>query len=334
MRTSNRLKSRRLELHAQAKRHDPVTLDHEDAKWDWLHMIALSSLPATTRLIAHTLCLHGRSNGSNIYPSVRGLADEAGLTETAICKHLGLLTSEGYLLPFFQKGRTGQSWARTTYHLTLPRIEFDRMKTKPWKDDPTWTSEKGTQRRKARSLSSMALVLRTLSPRGDKVGLDTAITSKGTPPREAPSSKIPNVIDVAGGSLLDRESERGTSREIVPRTLDGTEGTQRDEKGTPPDAEGTQRRVEKALNGVESSLTSESHNLVSHMSVRQDAPRASTANPEETLRAKAAEQDERKRVSITRLLKAGTDEADIVRYLGKSQGVTPDDVRRAVQEAM
>lgn len=320
MRTTNKLVSRRLALHADAKRHDPVTLDNEDAKWDWLHMIALSSLPATTRLIAHTLCLHGRSNGSNIYPSVRCLADETGLTETAVCKHLGLLTTEGYLLPFFQKGRTGQSWARTTYHLTLPRVEFDRMETKLWKDDPTWTPEKGTQRRKARS-----------SPKvGSSVPVSTDLAEpEGTQHGVVPSSKTLGVIDVADGSLLDRKPERGTSPEIVPRTIVGTEGTQRDEKGTPSDAEGTQRRVEKALNGVESSLTSESHNLVSHVSVRQDAPRAPAANPEETLRAKAAERDERKRASIIRLLNAGTDEADVLRYLAKSQGVTLDDIRRA-----
>lgn len=63
-------------------------------------------------------------------------------------------------------------------------------------------------------------------------------------------------------------------------------------------------------------------------------PRTShaTVDPETERRAKAEERDNRKRASIIRLLKAGTDEADIARYLGKSQGVTLADVRAEIQK--
>jgi hypothetical protein len=45
-------------------------------------------------------------------------------------------------------------------------------------------------------------------------------------------------------------------------------------------------------------------------------------------KAKAAEQDERKHASITKLLKAGIEDHQIVTMLKRSQGVTADDVRR------
>ena len=300
MRTTNKLQSRRLALHIEAKRHDPVTLDHEDAKWDWLHMIALSPLPATTRLVAHTLCLHGRTNGSNIYPSTRGLGDEANLTETAICKHLALLTTQGYLLPYFQRGRAGQSWARTLYQLTLPRTEFDRMKTKPWVDDPTWTPDEGTQRRRARS-------------------------TQGTPPREVPS--LPEMAP-DGHSASTVFQPEGTPRD--------EKGTLPDAEGTPRRVEKALNGVESSLTSKSHNLVS--HVSVAPttaenpVGLQSDSPLAEAAAKARKAIADAEEREQtRKRAaSINRLLDVGNDPADVARML-KQSGVSLEEVQREVR---
>jgi hypothetical protein len=87
------------------------------------------------------------------------------------------------------------------------------------------------------------------------------------------------------------------------------------------------------------SRSENSHSENSRKSLKVGLPATThTLDPDEKLRAKAEEKDEQKRASIVRLLKVGADEAHIVRSLGKSQGVTVADVRRAVtlqqQEAM
>jgi len=81
------------------------------------------------------------------------------------------------------------------------------------------------------------------------------------------------------------------------------------------------------------SRSENSHSENSREGLKVGLTATTLTNRDEMLAAKAQEQKDRKRASIIRLLKTGTDEADIVRYLGKSQGVTPDDVRRAALEA-
>src|SRR5688572_1205610 len=110
-----RILDRRNAFYRQAQKLKPVEIVSPHARYDWLRAIATSALPSTTRLVAHTLCLHGNADGSGIYPSVRVIADESGLTQTAVCKHLGILAASAYVRPYFIAGRGGQSHARTFY---------------------------------------------------------------------------------------------------------------------------------------------------------------------------------------------------------------------------
>jgi hypothetical protein len=142
-----RIIERRNRFHRLAQQLDPKDVEGTNAKWEWLHAIVTTNLPSTSRLVAHTLCLHGRSNGEDIYPSVRTLSAESGLTQTAVCKHLEVLAVNAFLQPFFMAGRGGRSHARTVYRLTLPAAVQAQLAAKPWVDDPEWKPEEGTQRR-------------------------------------------------------------------------------------------------------------------------------------------------------------------------------------------
>ena len=102
---------------------NPVNISGENAKYNWLRHIAKSDLPATSRLIAHTLCLHGRIDGSNIFPGTRVLAAESGLSERAVCTHLEQLVLHGFLWRTLKN--IGRDWASTIYTLCVPKRVLD-----------------------------------------------------------------------------------------------------------------------------------------------------------------------------------------------------------------
>src|ERR1700722_1492914 len=87
-------------------------------KWKWLRLIAASPLPSTSKLVAHTLCLHGLQNGDRIFPSQRQLAAQSGLTERTVCTHIDLIVRRGWLWRTVKN--FGRDWAGTTYVLMVP----------------------------------------------------------------------------------------------------------------------------------------------------------------------------------------------------------------------
>jgi hypothetical protein len=83
-----------------------------------------SDLQSTTRLVAHTLVLHGQANGDRIFPSVRLLASGAALSERAICEHLEMLVRRGFLLKEARGGNTAGAKG-FKYLLTVPSVLTD-----------------------------------------------------------------------------------------------------------------------------------------------------------------------------------------------------------------
>lgn len=95
------------------------------ARYAWLEVIMKSGPPSkgglssTSRLVAHTLTFHGRSDGSGIFPSVRTLASETGLSERAVCEHIGHLVRRGFLMRKARGGNTAGAMG-FEYVLTVP----------------------------------------------------------------------------------------------------------------------------------------------------------------------------------------------------------------------
>lgn len=87
-------------------RFQPERLTGRDARYRWLDAIVASDLPPTTRLVAHTLALHGRANGTSIFPSTRRLSTASGLSERAVCAHLDVLVRRGFLNREARHGNT------------------------------------------------------------------------------------------------------------------------------------------------------------------------------------------------------------------------------------
>jgi hypothetical protein len=122
--------------HRQGLKHDAAECND---KYVWLRLIAASSLQSTTKLVAHSLALHGRVNGRSIYPSTRVIAKESSLSERAVCTHLDKLVRSGRL--WRRQLEIGRQWALTIYTLCAPKRELIQADETPppWQNDPSWT---------------------------------------------------------------------------------------------------------------------------------------------------------------------------------------------------
>jgi hypothetical protein len=292
---STKLTTRRRYLHTKAYEHNPVTLNHAEARYDWLQAIARSNFSPTVRLVGHTPCLHGSASGGKIYPTTQTLARESGLSERSVCTAIETLSCGGYLWPDFMPKRHGQSWALTIYKLLLPTKVWESVSGKPWRDEPTWKPEqgmRGTERTSVPSVSVMAV--NTGNP-----GASTAL---------APESPLGH-----------------------PPVSPGSEGTETGAQGTETGAEGTERHDRKALNQVQSSLPSESLRVVSQSECAQTR---TTHAPEKLKSVEKAEatDDATKKAAVLLLLNRGIDETEIPRLL-RARGVTREDVQRIAQSA-
>lgn len=127
-RSSPRNKSTRAERVAswneaveEARRFAPRRLAGEKARYEWIRAVIESSLPAMTRLIAHTLALHGTAGGKKIFPSVRTIAAEAGTSARCVSEHVDTLVRRGFVLRQARFGDTagGRGFE---YLLTVPTV--------------------------------------------------------------------------------------------------------------------------------------------------------------------------------------------------------------------
>ena len=134
--------------HEAARRMDAVPVEDaegRDARYIWTRLIAQSRLPMGARLIAHTLVLHGRTDGSRIWPSTAMLAAEAGCSERVACVHLATLARGGWI--WREPRGSGTTWAGTRYTLCAPRARLEAFNADPapWVEDPTWAPEHGAE---------------------------------------------------------------------------------------------------------------------------------------------------------------------------------------------
>jgi hypothetical protein len=102
----------------------PERATGRDARYRWIDAIVTSDLSSTSRLLAHSLVLHGQSNGERIFPSVRRLANDAALSERAVCQHLDTLVRRGFLLREARNGNTAGAKG-FKYLLMVPRVLTD-----------------------------------------------------------------------------------------------------------------------------------------------------------------------------------------------------------------
>jgi hypothetical protein len=102
----------------------PKRLAGKDARYRWIDSIVKSDLQSTTRLVAHTLALHGQANGERIFPSIRRLASGSSLSERAVCAHIDQLVRRGFLLREARGGDTAGAKG-FKYLLTIPQVLTD-----------------------------------------------------------------------------------------------------------------------------------------------------------------------------------------------------------------
>lgn len=65
-------------------------------RWDWVGRIIDSELPATTRLVAHTLASFADKNG-HCWPSYATIAKAAGTNRATVVRHIAVLSDHGWL---------------------------------------------------------------------------------------------------------------------------------------------------------------------------------------------------------------------------------------------
>lgn len=107
---------------SEGRSYQPRKADGKHARYDWLRTVMASDLPNITRLVSHTMAFHGRADGSGIFPSVRLIAKEAGLSERAVCTHIDLLVRRGFL---WRKSRVAETTAGAlgfVYILAIPSV--------------------------------------------------------------------------------------------------------------------------------------------------------------------------------------------------------------------
>jgi Helix-turn-helix domain len=127
----------------EARKCRPVKLTGEkDARYEWLQRISASDLPPLARLLAHCLALHGRKDGSNIFPSTRTLASESGLSARSVSTHLDTLCRTGYIWRL--ERRPNAVWScGFVYWLCAPEkvLQASATKTPVWEADPSWRAK-------------------------------------------------------------------------------------------------------------------------------------------------------------------------------------------------
>jgi hypothetical protein len=105
----------------------PITGD-DRTHYVWLRLISLSSLPALTRLLAHSLALFGDAKGQSrdgsvdgVYPSIRELAKRSGLSERSTCTHAEALVRTAWLQRERYRVRMDRgAWDGVLYRFCLP----------------------------------------------------------------------------------------------------------------------------------------------------------------------------------------------------------------------
>lgn len=94
-------------------------MSRPNASWTWRHAILKSNLPATTRHVLLTISCFMNDTGDGCYPTTKQLAEASGLSERAVCEHIGKATAAGWLVVTVH-GFKGQKWKNNQYEAAWP----------------------------------------------------------------------------------------------------------------------------------------------------------------------------------------------------------------------
>lgn len=134
----------------------------QSKSWSWRHAILKSDLGPTTRHVLLTISCYMNDVGGGCYPTTRELASATGLSERAVCEHIGKAVTAGWL-KVSEHGFRGQRWKNHEYRAAWPdNAEGTERPSVPLEQKSRSPSRKGADRESAAS-SEKAL---TVVPKG------------------------------------------------------------------------------------------------------------------------------------------------------------------------
>lgn len=104
----------------EGRRYRPRALQGEGVRYEWTRALQASDLSAMTRLVGITLVLNGDADGTKIFPGIRKVAEQAGLSERAVSTHIDRLVRRGLLS---RKPRGGNTAGARGFEYLLLRPE-------------------------------------------------------------------------------------------------------------------------------------------------------------------------------------------------------------------
>jgi DNA-binding MarR family transcriptional regulator len=284
------------------------------ARYLWLDwMCHFSKLEPTTRLVAHTLVLHGLDDGTRIFPGVREIADESGLSERSVSTHIDILCRTGWLQRK-ERERT-RLWAcGFLYILTAPRAVYEAAKNHDGPKGNTRTSEVPGPELTERPSAPQSI------PPAERPSARTAERPSART-AERPSAPV-------NGSSPKHPEGPSKGLETGPRVEAGADVLNVATSGVEPDAQRVERGDIHVLKDVQRRFPSEVPNIGSHVGshVRAASRRAREPNSEIEFT------DEEKQQAIASLLRERRfSHADIL-VMTRRFRTTPEDIQRVADQ--
>lgn len=128
-----------------------------ETKWTWQQAVLESKLPSTVKLVLLVIGCHMNAVGEGCYPSTLRIADEASLSERAVCTAIATAKEMGWLAvkPMELKGR---KWRRHCYFPQWPQAvtEGTEPRSVPQREALNVTT-RGTERSDTEALNVVQL---------------------------------------------------------------------------------------------------------------------------------------------------------------------------------
>ncbi|RVA58211.1 helix-turn-helix domain-containing protein [Mesorhizobium sp. M7A.F.Ca.US.001.01.1.1] len=97
-------------------------MGEQSTSWSWRHAIISSDLAPTTRHVLLTISCYMNDVGGGCYPTTKQLQKSTGLSERAVCEHIGIAERAGWLT-ISKHGLAGQKWKNHQYSARWPNAE-------------------------------------------------------------------------------------------------------------------------------------------------------------------------------------------------------------------
>lgn len=102
----------------------------QSTSWSWRHAIISSELAPTTRHVLLTISCFMNDVGGGCYPTTKQLQKSTGLSERAVCEHIGIAERAGWL-NISKHGLAGQKWKNHQYSARWPGTEGTDARSVP-----------------------------------------------------------------------------------------------------------------------------------------------------------------------------------------------------------